>query len=732
MRKLLLLALAVALTFSLASAQNGKFVFGPLVGDDAGEIIATNGSQISVPVYVRTSPGINIIGIHWPVASNNIYVASRDGIDYGFSPFVDLGDGCDWQSMTVLAPTDNGAFSNQGLLGVKDFPRPPTPNCGINTDGEYWLVAEYILTTTAGNEFDIPHCDAFQAGIDPINGGFVWANFPAEELPPSSFQYSFACLTFTSNTDPEWTTYPGAGCGDAGFESCFALAGTDDNVDNDLHIVQTGGPGTYTEEVGGPGGFTSGNWCGTLAAGDYLLSFELRDYAGGVVPLEVPLHVTEISMDIANVSSFPGGNVSVPLALHSCAFEMGGMELLVGWDPTALTLTGVTPTGRIDDGHEYFHVNFSDPCETCPDDDAVRITWISDINNGVPHAPAFPGDDPIVMLNFAVADDLPWGMVIPVNFLIPHYSDNTVSDETGYIWFRPALTSGSVEVIDPSTYKGDPNMNGAFYEVGDAVLVARRLIEGYVVWSENGTGDDGIQEASGDLNNNGTVDVADLIRFINIINGTINPPKLDPADAVAEVSVSSVIEDNIEVTISSGLDIGGVLLSIDHSGVEIGTPVANGMDFLAVDKDGVLNVVVYSLEGNSLPAGSSTVIDIPVISNNNGSVEILEASSADAYGRLLETTASVITPLPTEYSVAQNYPNPFNAKTMISFNLPQANDVNVGIYSVTGQLVETITGHYEAGSHSVNWDASNVASGIYFYKVTAGSFTQTMKMTLLK
>jgi len=732
MRKLLLLALAVALTFSLASAQNGKFVFGPLVGDDAGEIIATNGSQISVPVYVRTSPGINIVGIHWPVASNNVYVATRDGIDFGFSPFVDLGDGCDWQSMTVLPPTNDGAFSNQGLLGVKDFPRPPTPNCGINTDGEYWLVAEYIVTTTEGNEFDIPNCDAFQAGIDPINGGFVWANFPAEELPPTSFDYSFACLTFTSNTDPVWTEYPTEGCGDAGFESCFHLAGTDANTDNDLHIVQTGGPGTYTEEVGGPGGFTSGNWCGTLAAGDYLLTFELRDNSGGTIPIDVPLTVGEISMDIAHVSSFPGGNVSVPLALHSCAFEMGGMELFVGWDPTALTLTGVTPTGRIDDGHEYFHVNFSDPCQECPDDDAARITWISDINNGVPHAPAYPGDDPIIMLNFAVASDLPWGMVIPVNFQIPHYSDNTVSDESGYVWFRPALSNGSVEVIDPSAYKGDPNMNGAFYEVGDAVLVARRLISGYIVWSENGTGDDGIQEASGDLNNNGTVDVADLIRFINIINGTINPPKLDPADAYAEVSVSSVIGDNIEVTINSGLDIGGVLLSIDHSGVEIGTPVANGMDFLAVDNDGVLNVVVYSLAGNSLPAGNSTVIDIPVISNDNGSVEILEASSADSYGRLLETTASVITPLPTDYSVAQNYPNPFNAKTMISFDLPSANDVNIGIYSVTGQLVETISGRYEAGSHSITWDASNVASGVYFYKVAAGSFSQTMKMTLLK
>ncbi len=52
--------------------------------------------------------------------------------------------------------------------------------------------------------------------------------------------------------------------------------------------------------------------------------------------------------------------------------------------------------------------------------------------------------------------------------------------------------------------------------------------------------------------------------------------------------------------------------------------------------------------------------------------------------------------------------------------------------SITGQLVETISGQFEAGSRSVTWDASDVASGVYFYKVSAGDFTQTMKMTLLK
>jgi len=69
---------------------------------------------------------------------------------------------------------------------------------------------------------------------------------------------------------------------------------------------------------------------------------------------------------------------------------------------------------------------------------------------------------------------------------------------------------------------------------------------------------------------------------------------------------------------------------------------------------------------------------------------------------------------------------------MINFDLPVDSDVSIAIYSITGQLVETISGQFEAGSRSVTWDASDVASGVYFYKVSAGNFSQTMKMTLLK
>ncbi len=88
--------------------------------------------------------------------------------------------------------------------------------------------------------------------------------------------------------------------------------------------------------------------------------------------------------------------------------------------------------------------------------------------------------------------------------------------------------------------------------------------------------------------------------------------------------------------------------------------------------------------------------------------------------------------LPHSFSLAQNYPNPFNPTTTIDYTLPVKSDVSLTIYNVTGQKVKEINEAQEAGFHSFEWDASTVASGVYFYKIVAGDFSETKKMMLLK
>jgi hypothetical protein len=81
----------------------------------------------------------------------------------------------------------------------------------------------------------------------------------------------------------------------------------------------------------------------------------------------------------------------------------------------------------------------------------------------------------------------------------------------------------------------------------------------------------------------------------------------------------------------------------------------------------------------------------------------------------------------------QNYPNPFNPSTQIRFTLDAGRQTRLAIYDVLGREVAVlIDGQLAAGSHSVTFDASNLTSGVYLYKLEAGGMSQTKRMTLVK
>jgi hypothetical protein len=89
--------------------------------------------------------------------------------------------------------------------------------------------------------------------------------------------------------------------------------------------------------------------------------------------------------------------------------------------------------------------------------------------------------------------------------------------------------------------------------------------------------------------------------------------------------------------------------------------------------------------------------------------------------------------IPKVFKLYQSYPNPFNPSSTIKFDIPNGSDVKMVLYNTLGQEVTTlVNGHIDAGSYSVTWDASNFPSGVYFYKITAGNFTDIHKMVLIK
>lgn len=112
-----------------------------------------------------------------------------------------------------------------------------------------------------------------------------------------------------------------------------------------------------------------------------------------------------------------------------------------------------------------------------------------------------------------------------------------------------------------------------------------------------------------------------------------------------------------------------------------------------------------------------------------------------SFGVILKTTSGgvtigidpISTEIPNDYSLSQNYPNPFNPQTNIRFEIPRAALVILKVYNSLGEEITTLTNEeLRAGVYEVQFDATNLPSGMYYYRIAAGNYTQTKKMVLVK
>jgi hypothetical protein len=100
---------------------------------------------------------------------------------------------------------------------------------------------------------------------------------------------------------------------------------------------------------------------------------------------------------------------------------------------------------------------------------------------------------------------------------------------------------------------------------------------------------------------------------------------------------------------------------------------------------------------------------------------------------LLTGTQNISSNTPKKYSLSQNYPNPFNPTTKISFDLPKQGFVSLKIYDVLGkEVAKLVNEHRNAGNHIIDFNASYLSSGVYYYRIEAGNFVETKKMLLIK
>jgi len=283
------------------------------------------------------------------------------------------------------------------------------------------------------------------------------------------------------------------------------------------------------------------------------------------------------------------------------------------------------------------------------------------------------------------------------------------------------FVDGGVHICSPCTsfkcVRGDINLNHIAYETADAVLFARYFVEGIHVFVL----DRDEQVCATDVNADGrTLMLADLVYLIRVIlrDAPEIGPKLGPSSEIANVIVSGNT-----ITTECASPIGAILFEFDSAVVP--TLLATNMEM--VNKDN--KILVWSSEGYSIKAAAEVL-------SFAGDAELVSVTAVDRDSRELQTSIAGKV-APTAFALNPAYPNPFNPFTNLSFTLPEAVSYSLNIYNVAGQLVRSYEGMGVTGLNVITWDGKDlagveVASGVYFYKLTAASFTATQKMVMMK
>jgi hypothetical protein len=133
--------------------------------------------------------------------------------------------------------------------------------------------------------------------------------------------------------------------------------------------------------------------------------------------------------------------------------------------------------------------------------------------------------------------------------------------------------------------------------------------------------------------------------------------------------------------------------------------------------------------GTAMQANAYSYVDKNVSGKLYYRLKQVDFDGSFTYSKTVEVSSLS----PVQFSLSQNYPNPFNPSTTISYSLPQDNFVSLKVYNVLGNEVATLVNEQiTAGAHKVNFNASNLSSGVYYYTIRTGNFTSTKKLMLLK
>ena len=211
-------------------------------------------------------------------------------------------------------------------------------------------------------------------------------------------------------------------------------------------------------------------------------------------------------------------------------------------------------------------------------------------------------------------------------------------------------------------------------------------------------------------------------------------------ESLARVESKGSIAD---LVIDSEKAIHGLQFDIKYNPEEIKSVVPQAVSGFEVKhnelSDGIIRGLVFSLQGQALPENLSFEFLNAEGFDGVSTIEFQDIILADGSGNSVDVDVQAYdinfsnNLLPVKTELSDSYPNPFNPTTSINYGLQNDGRVEIMIYDASGRLVEELVNQNQtAGYHSITWNASSQASGMYFAKMVAGEVIQTQKLVLLK
>jgi len=204
----------------------------------------------------------------------------------------------------------------------------------------------------------------------------------------------------------------------------------------------------------------------------------------------------------------------------------------------------------------------------------------------------------------------------------------------------------------------------------------------------------------------------------------------------------------VDLVVESEREVHGIQFDLKYNPAELSFNDAESLldDFTfeySVKEDGAVRGLMFSMKGekmNTSDISSLISFDFSPVNNFRGvsNVNFDNVILAGENGtNIVTTTASVAVDtndlLPVKTALNASYPNPFNPSTAINYDLSAEGMVNITVYDALGRTVaELVNGVQNGGSHQITWNAADMASGAYFVRMNAGSYTNTQKLMLVK